>query len=87
MVRFHTDKRYIQVDTEDVTYLSQACAMCTLRLHIDKVLVEVPELLHGGPEGHNLAGGVCRGEHLCSRHPAASPDLTCTQITQLYILF
>lgn len=60
----------------NATYLSQACTMCTLRLHINQVLVEVPKLLHGGPEGHNLAGGVCRAVHLCSRHPAASPDVT-----------
>ena len=50
--------------------------MRTLRLHVNQVLVEVLELFHGGPEGHNLAGGVHRGEHLCSRHPAASPDVT-----------
>lgn len=50
--------------------------MCTLRLHINQVLIEVPELLHGGPECHNLAGGVCRGVHLCSRHPAGSPEIT-----------
>lgn len=50
--------------------------MCTLRLHINQVLVEVFELFHGGPKGHNLAGGVCRGKHLCTRHPASKKNLT-----------
>lgn len=48
--------------------------MCTLRLHINQVLVEVFELFHGWPEGHNLAGGVWRGKHLCTRHPATKTE-------------
>lgn len=60
----------------NATYLSQPCTVRTLRLHVNQILVEVLELFHGGPEGHNLAGGVRRGEHLCSRHPATSPDVT-----------
>lgn len=55
-------------------YLCKSSTVCTLRLHINQVLVEVLELFHGGPEGHNLAVGVCRGAHLCSRHPASSTD-------------
>lgn len=70
----------------NTTHLSQACTVRTLRLHINQVLVEILELFHGGPEGHNLAGGVCRGEHLCSRHPAASPDIACGKKTSPYIL-
>lgn len=77
---------FVQAETENATYLSQACAVCTLRLHINQVLVEVLELFHGGPEGHNLAGGVCRGVHLCSRHPAASPDITCGEKKQQHQL-
>lgn len=67
---------FAQVEIDNTSYLRQACAVCTLRLHVSQVLVEVLELLHSRPEGHDLAGGVCRGEHLCPRHPAASPDET-----------
>lgn len=65
-----------QAEIENASHLSQTSTVCTLRLHISQVLVEVLELLHGGPEGHDLAGGVRRGTHLCSRHPAASQDPT-----------
>lgn len=53
-----------------MSYLGQACPVCPLRLHVNQVLVEVLKLLHSGPECHDLAGGVCRGTHLCFRHPA-----------------
>lgn len=42
--------------------------MGSFRLHECKVFVELPELLHGGSEGHDLTAGVQRTLHLGHLH-------------------
>lgn len=71
-------------EAETTTYLSQASAVCTLRLHVNQVPVEVFKFFHCGLEGHNLAGGVCRGVHLCPRHPATAAAVTWREKVENY---
>lgn len=39
-------------------HFGQSSTVSPLTLHVDDVFSEVFELLHGGPEGHDLAAGV-----------------------------
>lgn len=58
------------------THLGQASTVGSLRLNVGHVSVEVPELVHGGAEGHDFAAGilgtVVLGPHGCSE---AEPHL------------
>lgn len=72
------------MEAEITVYLGQASTVCTLGLHVNQVLVEVFKLFHGGPEGHNLAGGVCRGVHLCPRHPVPSAAVAWREKAETY---
>lgn len=39
-------------------HLCKACPMGSFRLHVCEVFVKLPELLHGGSEGHDLTAGI-----------------------------